>query len=361
MVAPIEQGLVLSPTSQPRASLSIVVPVFNEEEVLAEFHRRLATVLDGLGMPAEIVYVNDGSTDGSLGLMHELCAKDPRVSIVDLSRNFGKEIAMTAGIDLARGDGVVIIDADLQDPPELIRDLVHEWQAGHDVVYAQRAVREGESFAKKLTAAWFYRLIQRTNRVRIPVDTGDFRLLSRRAVDSLKQLREHHRFMKGLFAWVGHSQKAVLYKRDARFAGVSKFNYWRLWNFALEGFTSFTIAPLKAASYLGLAIAGLAFLYAGWVIFKTIAFGDPVAGYPSLMVVILFLGGVQLIGIGVLGEYVGRMFNETKGRPLYVLNEHVRATALDPVDIPRAPRGLAAAAPMERDADEQRRREPVRS
>ncbi|HSW21487.1 MAG TPA: glycosyltransferase family 2 protein [Burkholderiaceae bacterium] len=371
MVAPTERGLVLGTGNQARGSLSVVVPVFNEQEVLGEFHRRLAAVLDALGMPAEIVYVNDGSSDRSLALMHELCAADARVSIIDLSRNFGKEIAMTAGIDLARGDGVVVIDADLQDPPEVIGELVAEWKAGHDVVYAQRAVRDGESFVKKLTAAWFYRLIQRTNRVRIPVDTGDFRLLSRRAVDSLKQLREHHRFMKGLFAWVGHSQKAVLYKRDARFAGESKFNYWRLWNFALEGFTSFTIAPLKSASYLGLAIAGLAFVYAIWIIFKTLAFGDPVAGYPSLMVVILFLGGVQLIGIGVLGEYVGRMFNETKGRPLYILNEHVRARTMDPPAAETdetfarperdASREGANPAALESAADDSWRRQRVRS
>ena len=310
---------------QERNKLSVVVPVYNEEDGLTEFHRRLCAALDQLGMASEIVYVNDGSTDSSLGLMHSLCAADSRVSIVDLSRNFGKEIAMTAGIDLAQGDGVVIIDADLQDPPELIGELVAEWKAGYDVVFAQRTFREGESFAKKLTAAWFYRLIQQTNRVRVPVDTGDFRLLSRRAVESLGRLREHHRFMKGLFAWIGHSQKAVPYRREARFAGKSKFNYLRLWNFALEGFTSFTIAPLKMASYLGVVIAAVSFLYASWIVFKTLAFGDPVAGYPSLMVVILLLGGVQLIGIGILGEYVGRMFNEAKHRPLYLLNEHTRS------------------------------------
>lgn len=312
-----------------RETLSVVVPVYNEEDVLPEFHRRLSAALDKLALPAEVVYVNDGSGDGSLALMRSLCETDPRVSVVDLSRNFGKEVAMTAGIDLARGDGVVIIDADLQDPPEVIAQLVAEWQAGYDVVYAQRTVREGESFLKKFTAAWFYRIIQRTNRVRVPVDTGDFRLLSRRAVESLTRLREHHRFMKGLFAWIGHSQKAVPYRRDPRFAGQTKFNYWRLWNFALEGFTSFTIGPLKMASYLGLAIAGVSFVYASWIVFKTLMFGDPVAGYPSLMVVVLLLGGVQLIGIGILGEYVGRMFNETKQRPLYLLNEHTRSRTLD--------------------------------
>ena len=328
-------------------TLSVVVPVYNEEDVLPEFHRRLSAALDRLAMACEIVYVNDGSSDTSLRLIHSLRTADPRVSVVNLSRNFGKEIAMTAGIDLAQGDGVVIIDADLQDPPELISELVREWKSGYDVVFAQRTVREGESYTKRLTAAWFYRLIQRTNRVRVPVDTGDFRLLSRRAVESLAQLREHHRFMKGLFAWIGHSQKAVPYRRDARFAGESKFNYWRLWNFALEGFTSFTIAPLKTASYLGLAIAGVSFVFAGWIVFKTLAFGDPVAGYPSLMVVILLLGGVQLIGIGILGEYVGRMFNETKRRPLYFLNEHIRSEAIGTRSPLAAPNTITAAQPAD--------------
>lgn len=306
-------------------TLSVVVPVFDEEPVLDEFHQRLARVLDSLPLRSEIVYVNDGSTDGSLGLIHRLGRQDRRVAVVDLSRNFGKEIAMTAGLDHAQGDAVVIIDADLQDPPEVIGELVAQWRTGFDVVYAQRVARDGEGFLKKFTAHWFYRMIQRTTRVRIPVDTGDFRLLSRRAVNSLQQLRESHRFMKGLFAWIGHPQKAVPYHRDGRFAGKSKFNYWRLWNFAIEGFTSFTIAPLKAATYMGAAIASLAFAFASWIVVKTLLYGDPVPGYPSLMVVVLMLGGVQLITIGVLGEYVGRMFNETKQRPLYLLNEYLPA------------------------------------
>jgi len=312
-------------TAFAQATLSVVVPVFDEVAVLPEFHRRLSCVLGQLSLHAEVIYVNDGSTDGSLALMHRLRLQGPRVAIVDLSRNFGKEIAMTAGMDHAQGDAVVIIDADLQDPPELIKELVAQWQAGFDVVYAQRITREGESFAKRFTAYWFYRLIQRTSRVKIPIDTGDFRLMSRRAVNSLRQLRETHRFMKGLFAWVGHPQKAVPYHRDKRFAGATKFNYWRLWNFAVEGVTSFTIAPLKVATYVGALIAGLAFLYACFVVVKTILYGDPVAGYPSMMVAILMLGGVQLITIGVLGEYVGRMFNETKQRPLYLLNEYLPA------------------------------------
>jgi len=302
--------------------LSIVIPAYNEEDVLPEFHDRLRNVLDEIGCEFEVVYVNDGSTDRTLDVIHALSENSDRVAVVDLSRNFGKEIAMTAGFDHAMGDAVVVIDADLQDPPELIPELYRYYREGIDVVYAQRVSRQGEGPLKKATAFIFYRLIQAATRVQIPADTGDFRLLSRRAVDALGKLREQHRFMKGLYAWIGFPQKAVPYHRDARKAGKSKWNYWTLWNFALEGFTSFTIGPLKIATYLGMATAVLAFVYAAWVIYKTLAYGDPVAGYPSLMVVILFLGGVQLMTIGVLGEYLGRMFDETKGRPLYLIKSY---------------------------------------
>ena len=302
--------------------LSVVVPAYNEEEVLPAFHKRLSTVLDSVCMDSEIVYVNDGSADNTLTVITALRELDPRVAIVDLSRNFGKEIALTAGLDHASGDAVVVIDADLQDPPELIPELLKHWADGNDVVYAKRISREGESSLKKATALVFYRLIQKVSRVRIPEDTGDYRLLSRRAVDGLKQLREQHRFMKGLFAWIGYPQKAVPYKRDPRYAGRTKWNYWGLWNFALEGITSFTIAPLKLATYLGLGIAVAAFAYAGVVVFRTLTFGDPVAGYPSLMVTILFLGGVQLMTIGIMGEYLGRMFDESKQRPLYLMKSY---------------------------------------
>ena len=226
---------------------------------------------------------------------------------------------MTAGLDHASGDAIVVIDTDLQDPPELIPEMIKHWRAGYDVVYAQRTARDGETWLKKMTASLFYRFIQKISRIRIPKDTGDYRLLSRRAIEALKLLREQHRFMKGLFAWIGFPQKAVPYQRDPRFAGVTKWNYWKLWNFALEGITSFTIVPLKIATYLGLFVAVTAFMYAGIVIYKTLVFGEPVRGYPSLMVVILFLGGVQLSALGIIGEYMGRMFDETKGRPLYLL------------------------------------------
>lgn len=324
--------------------LSIVVPVYNEQDVLPEFHRRLSGVLDSLPIVAEIVYVNDGSRDLTLEQLRLLKGLDGRVTLVNLSRNFGKEIAMTAGLDHAMGEAVVIIDADLQDPPELIPRLLEEWKQGHDVVYARRSSRAGETSLKKSSAYLFYRLIQGVSRVSIPEDTGDFRLLSRRALDALKKVREQHRFMKGLFAWIGFSQKAVVYDRDKRFAGETKWNYWKLWNFAIEGITSFTIAPLRIATYLGLVIAIGSFLYAGFIVFRTIVYGNPVAGYPSIMVTILFLGAMQLITIGIMGEYVGRMFDETKNRPLYVLNSY-EPSHIGSQDLLNAPKSQHVSSP----------------
>ena len=310
--------------------MSIVVPAYNEEEVLPEFHRRLTSVLEEVEGSCEILYVNDGSSDRTLEVLNDF--KDPRVAIIDLSRNFGKEIALTAGLDHTKGKAVVVIDADLQDPPELIPKFIEKWQEGYDVVYARRTARDGETFIKKATAKLFYRFIQGVSRVKIPEDTGDYRLLSRRAVEALKQLRETHRFMKGLFAWIGYPQIAVNYRRDPRFAGSTKWNYWHLWNFAIEGITSFTINPLKIASYLGLTTSIGAFTYALFVIYKTLVFGEPVQGYTTLMVVILFLGGVQLMSLGVIGEYLGRMFNETKHRPLYFINSFNPTTSHDGSD-----------------------------
>ena len=315
----------LQPMGAKTEILSVIVPAYNEQEVLPEFHRRVTSVLQSLALDYEIVYVNDGSKDKTLELLQELQSDDRNTAIVDLSRNFGKEIALTAGLDYARGDAVIVIDADLQDPPELIPELISGWREGYDVVYATRAAREGETFMKKATAHLFYRVVQSISRFKIPEDTGDFRLLSRRAVDALKQLREQHRFMKGLFAWIGYPQKAVPYRRDPRFAGETKWNYWKLWNFAIEGITSFTIAPLKLATYVGLIVALGAFSYGGFIIVRTLIFGNPVAGYPSLLVAVLFLGGVQLVALGIIGEYLGRMFDETKGRPLYLVNAYHNA------------------------------------
>ncbi|MGH9891562.1 MAG: glycosyltransferase, partial [bacterium] len=234
------------------------------------------------------------------------------------------------------GDAVVVIDADLQDPPELIPEFIGHWRSGYDVVYAKRTARDGESLLKKASAHAFYRLMQRVSRVKIPEDTGDFRLLSRRAVNALKQLKERHRFMKGLFAWIGYAQKAVEYRRVPRFAGETKWNYWRLWNFALDGITSFTTGPLKIAAYTGMFVSLLAILFAAFIVYKTLVFGEPVQGYPSLMVVVLLLGGVQLFSIGIIGEYLGRMFNETKNRPLYLVDSHEPAQVTEtPAAAPR--------------------------
>lgn len=305
--------------------LSVIVPAYNEAEVLPEFHNRLSNVLKSLPMRADIIYVNDGSRDRTAEVIGELRESDSRIGLIDLSRNFGKEVALTAGLDHAQGDMVIVIDADLQDPPELIPELIKQWEEGYDVVYAKRIRRKGETALKKITAAAFYRLMQHVGPVTIPRDTGDFRLLSRRAVEAVKQLRERHRFMKGIFAWVGYPQKAVPYERDPRYAGETKWSYWRLWNFALEGITAFTVVPLKLATYVGVMVAIVSFSYGVYIILKTLIYGADVAGYPSLMVIILFLGGLQLIAIGILGEYLGRMFNETKDRPLYLVQEYLPA------------------------------------
>jgi len=300
--------------------ISIVVPSFNEEDSILSFYLRMTLVLNSLSnYDAEIIFVNDGSDDGTEDVIDTLIDQDPRIRLVSLSRNFGKELAMTAGLDHASGDAVAIFDADLQDPPELLLDFVQKWEAGFDVVYAKRSIRKGESWLKKTTASIFYVTISHLSEVYIPADTGDCRLMSRRVVTQLLRLREHHRFMKGLFAWVGFSSIAIEYNRNSRSFGKSKFNYWNLWNFALEGITSFSIAPLKIAMYLGFLVALISFLFGAWIIFKTLYWGDVVRGYPTLIVTILFLGGIQLFFIGVLGEYIGRIFGETKNRPLYIV------------------------------------------
>jgi glycosyltransferase involved in cell wall biosynthesis len=310
---------------QPRRfSLSVVVPVYNEEAVLPELHRRLGAVLETLTPSAEIIYVNDGSRDGSSALLAKFNAEDARVAVIELSRNFGKEIAMTAGLDRAEGDAVIVIDSDLQDPPELISDMVRTWQEGADVVLMRRASRAQESWLKKATAGAFYRVIGRLSEIDIPENVGDFRLLSRRAVAAFRRLPERSRFMKGMFAWIGFPSRELLYDRDGRFAGETKWNYWKLWNFALEAITSFSAAPLKIASYVGFLTALVAFSYGVYIVAKTLLFGDPVRGYPSLVVIVLFLGGLQLMALGVIGEYIARMFVEVKQRPLYLI-EHWHA------------------------------------
>ena len=297
--------------------LSVVVPVYNEFPVLGEFHQRISKVMSATGIDYEIIYVDDGSTDESAVLLIRLRDDDPAVAVIELSRNFGKEVALSAGLDNASGDAVIIIDADLQDPPELIDEFLREWRNGYDIVYGRRTDREGESWLKITTAKWFYRIINRLSDVEIPRDSGDFRLISRRALDALVSLRETHRYMKGLYAWVGFPQKEVPYLRQARAAGETKWNYWRLWNFALEGITSFSDVPLKMSTYLGVLTSSAAFVYGLYFLVRTIFLGNPVPGYPSLILVVLFLGGVQLICLGIIGEYLARTYNESKSRALY--------------------------------------------
>ena len=307
------------PTLSP--TLSLAVPAYNEAPVLDAFYRRARAALEATGLDWEMVFADDGSTDGTAAAIRRLREADPRIALVSLSRNFGKEIALTAALDHARGEAVVVIDADLQDPPELIGEFVRLWRAGNDVVFARRTEREGESAGKRATAHLFYRLMNRLADQPIPADVGDFRLMSRRAVDSLLRMRERHRFMKGLFAWVGYQQVEVPYVRAPRAGGMTKWNYWRLWNLSLEGITSFSIRPLQFASYFGFIIALLALFYGGVIVFKTVIYGNDVAGYPSLVTIVLFLGGVQLMTLGIIGEYIGRIFNETKQRPLYLVAE----------------------------------------
>lgn len=312
------------------ALLSIVVPAYNEADNVVAFHRAMRVAMRDLDQPFEVVFVNDGSRDATLAHMKALRARHTNTTVVNLSRNFGKEIAITAGLDHAKGEAVVIMDADLQHPPHVIADMIDGWRAGYDVVYGVRRARAGESLLKRTTAQAFYRLMRKMGRVEMPENAGDFRLLSRKAVDAVCALREHHRFMKGVFAWVGFAAKPVVFDVAPRHAGVSKFNFWTLWNFSLEGLTSHTMAPLKASTYLGLVVACIAFLYGGYTIAKTLLFGDPVPGYPTLVTVVLFLGGVELIVLGVIGEYLGRIFNETKNRPLYFVSDVMEAEAPAP-------------------------------
>ena len=302
--------------------LSVVVPMYNEEDNIGEFYAQVKAVLGRTGETWEIVCVNDGSRDTTLAQLVALHQRDPRIKVINFSRNFGKEVALTAGMDFASGQAVIPIDADLQDPPELIFELIAQWRTGHDVVNATRRTRQGEGWLKRATARMFYRVLGQMADVQIPHNTGDFRLLSRPAVDALKRLPERTRFMKGLFAWVGFKQATVLYDRHARFAGKTKWNYWRLWNFAIDGITSFSSAPLKVSSYLGLFIALMAFVYALFLVVRTAIYGIDMPGYASLMVVVLFLGGIQLITLGVIGEYLGRVYAETKGRPLYIVRDY---------------------------------------
>ena len=302
--------------------ITILIPAYNEEAVLPKLFDRLNLLaLDQNKYRFEFLFVNDGSRDNTLEIIKSEAEKNSRVSYLNLSRNFGKEIAMIAGIDAIDADAMVIIDADLQDPPELIPQMIEWWKQGYDDVYAKRSSRAGESWFKKKTSAWFYRLLQKSTSIPIQRDTGDFRLLDRRCVDALKQFRESERYTKGMFSWIGYRKKEILYERDPRAAGETKWNYRKLINLAVDGITSFTTAPLRISTYLGFTVSLGAFFYILYLLIRPLFGVSTGGGYSSLMAVILFLGGVQLLSLGVIGEYIGRIFNETKHRPLYFVEE----------------------------------------
>ena len=310
--------------------LTLVIAAYNEVDALPTLQPRIAAALDaaeGEGLEARVLYVDDGSRDGTWQVLCELAARDPRIGLLRLSRNFGKEAALTAGLDRIERGAALILDADGQDPPELLPQFIAKWHEGFDDVHGTRLERDGDGWLKRTTAHAFYRVMGRLSNTPIPRDTGDFRLLSPRALAALRELRERHRFMKGLFGWIGFNQAAIPYHREPRLAGRSKFGFWKLWNFALEGITSFSTAPLRVATYLGVATAFVAFLYGAWIIAKALMWGDPVAGWPTMMSVILFLGGVQLMALGLIGEYLGRLYEESKQRPLYLVDTWHPATA----------------------------------
>lgn len=302
--------------------LSIVVPVMNEEAAIARFVEAVDSALGDAVPRLEILFVDDGSTDATLATLRERAALDPRARVISLTRNFGKEAAMTAGLDHARGDAVVPMDVDLQDPPEVILEFIRLWREhGYDMIYGIRGSRNEDTQAKRTSAGLFYRFFNRLAETPIPSNAGDFRLMDRRVVEAIKRLPERNRFMKGLFSWPGYRCTGVYYNRPARESGESKFNFWKLWNFAIDGFVSFSTWPLRIWMYFGAVIAGLAFLYILLLVGRVIVVGSDVPGYASLMTAILFFGGMQLLSVGILGEYVGRLFIETKQRPLYLIAE----------------------------------------
>lgn len=301
--------------------LSIVVPVFNEESVLKETVKRMQKVISGSGWTAELIFVNDGSRDSSLDILKEEKKQYDNIRIINLSRNFGHQMAITAGLDNARGDAAVIIDADLQDPPEVIPEMVKKWREGYDIVHARRLRRFGESAFKRWTAYLVYRLIRMISNVDIPVDVGDFRLISRRALDTLKKMRERHRYVRGLVAWLGYKQTFIEYDRDKRLAGKSKFTIMTMIQFVMEGVTSFSVLPLKLATILGFLSSVFSFLYILYALYAYLVLHVTVPGWATTVIAIFFLGGVQLLCLGIIGEYLGMVNDEAKNRPLYIIDE----------------------------------------
>ena len=306
-----------------RPAVSIVAPVYNEEPILHELYRRISETMDAIGEDWELVLINDGSFDRSFEVMRELHEADGRVRLVNFSRNFGHQLAITAGLDYAEGDAVVIIDADLQDPPSVIAEMVKKWREGYEVVYAVRSQRKGETWFKLFTASLFYRVINGITGVNIPVDTGDFRLLDRRAVLALRAVREHHRFMRGLAVWIGFKQIGIEYVREERYAGETKYPFRKMLRFALDGITSFSHLPLQLATYLGFVIAGLSVLGILATVILRLSGSHAFFGQASTLVAVLFIGGIQLISLGIVGEYLGRIYNEVKARPLYIVRDAI--------------------------------------
>ena len=308
-------------------TVTLLIPAYNEEEVIGSLFDRLDGLANSIkNYKFEFLFVNDGSRDNTLEIIKSQAKKDSRVSYINLSRNFGKEIAMIAGIDHVRGDAMVIIDADLQDPPELIPEMIKHWEEGYDDVYARRSSREGETWLKKKTSEMYYKILQSSTNIPIQIDTGDSRLLDRRCIDALKQFRESQRNTKAMFSWIGYKKKEILYNRDPRLAGTTKWNYRKLSNLAIDGITSFTTAPLRIATITGLLISAISFLYIIYLLVRPLFGVSTGAGYSSTLAVILFMGGVQMLFLGIIGEYIGRIFNETKNRPLYFIEEYHAGT-----------------------------------
>lgn len=304
-------------------SVSVIVPVYNEEGTIPEMAKRLCDVLDEIEEPSEIIFINDGSRDASMELVKGLCQKNSRIKAVAFSRNFGHQIAVTAGLDHCNGDCAIIIDADLQDPPELIPEMIGKWNQGYEVVYAKRIRRQGESFLKRATASAFYRIVKKMTNIDIPVDTGDFRLIDRRVVDALKAMPERNRFVRGMVSWLGFRQTGIEYTRHERFSGSSHYPMARMLKFAITGITSLSYIPLQLATWFGFIVSGASFLYGLYALYLKYFTDKTIQGWTSLMMVIVFLGGIQLITLGIIGEYIGRMYEEIKQRPVYVVNEKI--------------------------------------
>lgn len=303
--------------------ISIIIPAYNEEESLPMLYERLNKLMNEVkNYEFEVLFVNDGSKDNTIQIIKELRNKDERISYVDFSRNFGKEVAMIAGLDYAKGDCVIFMDADLQDPPELIPELIKYWEEGYDDVYARRSSRKGETWLKKFTSTMYYRVLQSLTRIPIQKDTGDFRLLDKRCVNALRKLRESQRCSKSMFSWIGYNKKEVLYDRDPRIAGSTKWNYRRLIDLAIDGITSFTTSPLRISTYLSIPTFLVLFVYFVYVVIKSFVVNMPIQAYQAIILLILFFSGIQILLFGIIGEYLGRIFNETKNRPLYFVNEY---------------------------------------